>query len=146
MTLAKIYQAQGSLEKALDQLDRALGLEPSAAVAAECHVERSRNLYLGKKYQQALEAAELAISIGPDDALAYQQRGFALMELKRFKEAVANFDQYITKGGKPGTDFYRARGRAAMQLGAYLDASDDYGKAMDAGPDADLLAHRGWAF
>ena len=77
---------------------------------------------------------------------AHQQRGFVLVEIKRFKDAVASFDLCLAKGGKPGTDFYRAHGQAAMQLGAYLDASDDYSRAMDAGLDSELLTHRGWAF
>ncbi len=146
VTLAKVYQAQGSLDKALDQLDQVLGLDVPAAVAVECHVERSRSLYLCKEYHAALQAAEMAVTIGPDCAVAYQQCGFVLVELKRFKDAAASFDRFLAKGGKPGTDFYRARGRASMQLGAYLDASEDYTRALEAGPDSDLLVHRGFAF
>jgi eukaryotic-like serine/threonine-protein kinase len=146
VSLAKVYQAHHQLDKSNEQLALALDLHPTPAVEAECHVEQSRNLYFGKRYREAVSAAETAVQILPGYAEAYQLRGLALLELKRFGEALQSFDRYLALAGTPGPDFYRARGSAKMQLRDYLGAVEDYTRAAEAAPDSEVLAHRGWAY
>jgi tetratricopeptide (TPR) repeat protein len=144
--LALLYQAQQEFAKSNDVLDQALRLQPRKEIAVECHVERSRNFYLAKQYGPAVEAAETALAIMPTSADAELRRAFALLELKRYQSAKESFTFYLDKIGKPSGDFYRGRGQAHMQLGEYLNAKDDYTRALDLNPQADLFAHRGWAY
>jgi len=146
VTLAKLYQVQNEPDKSNEQLDLALRLHPVAPVEAECQAERSRNLFLGKQYQDALSASEAAVKTFPAFAEGHQRRAVALLQLQRFEESLQSLNQYLANDGTPGPDFYRARGQAKMQLRDYLGAKEDYTRALETLPDSDLLAHRGWAY
>jgi tetratricopeptide (TPR) repeat protein len=69
-----------------------------------------------------------------------------LLELRRYDEAVRAYNRYFADGGPAAAEVYRGRGQAHMKLRNYLGAVDDYTRALDMRPDADLHAHRGWAY
>src|SRR5262249_23581693 len=50
------------------------------------------------------------------------------------------------KESDPKGDAFRARGLARMKLGKYAEAADDYSRALERTPDAELHQHRGWAY
>ena len=42
-------------------------------------------------------------------------------------------------------DVFRGRGLARMKRGKYPEAAEDYSRALEHAPTADLYQHRGWA-
>jgi eukaryotic-like serine/threonine-protein kinase len=146
VNLAHVYQRQQRHEEAIAQLEQAIRLQPPERILAECHAEQARNLYLAGKYEAALQACAAALRIRPRQAVVLGFRGLALLELKRYEQAARAFDEYLKQGGEPIADIFRGRGLARVKQGNYLGARDDYTRALEFKPDADLHTHRGWAY
>jgi tetratricopeptide (TPR) repeat protein len=72
--------------------------------------------------------------------------GRALLAAGRYEEAEKSFDQYLQKGGEKKSDIFRCRGVARMKLGKYPGAVEDYSRALERAPDAEMYQHRGWAY
>jgi tetratricopeptide (TPR) repeat protein len=144
--LALVYQKQQRFDESTRRLDKALALSLGSSRAAECETERARNLYLTKRYADAVAACDAALKVLPSDAEAYQLKGSALLEMKREVEALRSFASYLENHGRPDADFYRRRGRARAQLRDYLGAVDDYTLAAQLRPDWEVFAYRGWAY
>jgi tetratricopeptide (TPR) repeat protein/predicted Ser/Thr protein kinase len=145
LNLAQVLLAQGQFEKAAEQLKTALRLGPPAQVVAGYHLERGRNLLRHRRYEEAIQACAAALELAPQQPLPCEVRGRALLALGRYEQAEKSFDQYLHKGGEAKSDIFRGRGLARMKLGKYLDAVDDYTRALEQAPDVDVYQHRGWA-
>jgi serine/threonine protein kinase/Tfp pilus assembly protein PilF len=146
LTLARVCQTQGRLEKSQELLAQALRQQLPARAAAECHVEQARNLYLAKRYHDVLKACAAAETALPGCADSHYLRAQALVQMKELAEAVKAFDAYLAKGGKATADFFRGRGAARFQAKDYLGARDDYTRVIEQAPGSDIYAHRGWAY
>jgi tetratricopeptide (TPR) repeat protein len=127
------------------ELERALKYRPPTEVVLDYHVERARHLLNANKAKEALAESEAALELRLDCPPAHEMRGRALLTLKRFEEAEAALDRFLTMGGKASADTFRARGQARMKQGKYADAVDDYTRALEKRPDAEIYQHRGWA-
>ena len=85
-------------------------------------------------YHSAVDLIGRAIAIFPDAAAFYNNRGNALLELKRLKAAVADYDKAISL--KPDyAQAYNNRGNALMELKRQKEAIADYDKAVSFKPD-----------
>jgi eukaryotic-like serine/threonine-protein kinase len=138
--------ARMNLPEATEHLKRALALEPPAAILADFHATRGRDLYHTKRYKEAVAACALALEQQPDSTFALGVYGQSLLELRRFAEAAKAFDRYLAAGGPVTVDAYRGRGQARMQLGDHLGAVDDYTRVIEQAPSPEIHAHRGWAY
>ncbi len=79
--------------------------------------------------QAAINAYTKVISLKPDDAKAYYNRGLAKGKLNRHEEAIADCDKAIEL--KPDyAEAYNNRGLAKNSLGRYEEAIADYGEAI----------------
>jgi tetratricopeptide (TPR) repeat protein len=145
LNLAHLYLYQGRFEEAAEQIKIATRLQPPVEVVAGYYVERARKLLTDKKYQLALESCDAALNLSPSQPLPHEVRGHALLSLGKCEPAETSFDQYLRKGGEEKSDLFRARGQARMKLGRYPEAVDDYTRALERAPDADIYQHRGWA-
>ena len=67
-----------------------------------------------------------------------------LLHLGRPKDALDAYDRYLAKG-KPLESVYRGRGLARAELGQYPGAIEEYTRALELQPTADVQAYRGWA-
>ncbi len=115
------------------------------AVAAD-HVERALIYQQAGKFQQALEACDLAIRLAPDRSDAHRLRGIALLGLKRYDEAVRALDTSLGKGAAPQA-IHEIRGLAHSWSGAYDRAISDYTLGLSKGrPSSSLYGNRGWAY
>jgi serine/threonine-protein kinase len=146
LNLAQVDLAQGRFEEAAEQARAALRLRPPAQVVAGYHVERGRNLLREKRYDEAVQECAAALELCPAQPLPHAVRGRALLELGRYEQAERSFDEYLRDGGEETSDIFRGRGLARMKLGKYPDAVDDYTRALERAPDADIYQHRGWAY
>ncbi len=78
-----------------------------------------------EKYDEALRLAEKAKQVYPEEAQANHISGLAEIKLKKFEQAVSDFNAYETKlPGNPNTIFYR--GYAYEGLVNRQKAADDY--------------------
>jgi tetratricopeptide (TPR) repeat protein len=71
--------------------------------------------------------------------------GRAALALERYEQAERAFDQYLRQGGEEKSDIFRGRGLARMKRGEHPEAVEDYTRALELAPDAEIYQHRGWA-
>jgi serine/threonine-protein kinase len=145
LNLAQLYLSQGRFEKAAEQVRTAMRFHPPSQVVVDYHVARGRILLRGKRHEDAVRACEAAQELAPHDPMAYEVRGRALLALGRCQAAERSFDQYLRSGGEEVSDIFRGRGLARMKLGKYPEAVEDYTRALERVPDAEIYQHRGWA-
>ncbi len=144
--LAWVHLARGEFEKAAEQVQRAARLHPPPLVILGYHIERARRLCQASKYREALADCDAALRVTPDSPLAHGVRARSLLELQRYAEAESAYNEYLRHGGEPTADLFRGRGLARMKRGRYPEAVDDYTRALERRPDADIYLHRGWAY
>ncbi len=78
-----------------------------------------------ERYDQALNFSEKAAQVYPQEAQADHLSGLARLRLKKFEEAVSDFNAYENKlGGNPNTMFYR--GYAYEGMNSIPKAAADY--------------------
>jgi tetratricopeptide (TPR) repeat protein len=145
LNLAQVHLAQGQFEEAAEQVRAALRLRPPVRVVADYHLERGRHLLRDKRYEEAVGACEAALRLSPHQPLSHEVCGRAWLALGRYEQAERSFDQYLRQGGEEKSDLFRGRGLVRMKLGKYPEAVDDYTRALELAPDADIYQHRGWA-
>lgn len=95
---------------------------------------------LEKRLGDALRLAETARQACPDEPHARHVRGFALLELRRYDAALADFMEYERRlAGNPVTTFFL--GRAYDGLGRRSDAIAHYRKFLATGAEGDFADH-----
>jgi tetratricopeptide (TPR) repeat protein len=98
--------------------------------------------YQNRDYERAVQLISKAISINPNVASAYSNRGNAFKGLGRLEEALASYDGAIAL--KPDSEDYYNRGNALRELGRVDEALVSYNKAVALKPDfAEALSNRG---
>lgn len=66
-----------------------------------------------ERFEEALEPLGCAVTLNPQSPLAWNARGYALMRLRRYQEAVADFDRALAL--KPDYENARRNREAALQ-------------------------------
>jgi len=146
LNLARALVLQRKPRDAALEVDRALALRPPGRVVAAYHLERARTLFADHQYESAAEAVDTAVHFAPEEPTAYRLRACVLCRLQRYSEASRAIDDYFRYHGQPDTDIFRLRGQVRMASAAYTDAVEDYSRAIELHPAADLYLHRGWAY
>lgn len=88
-----------------------------------------------KEYLQAIEFFEATLKTQPD-RYAWTGLGFALLQLGRYEEAVASYDQALALRSADETSWCN-RGHALYRLGRYPEALASYSQALKLEPDFD---------
>lgn len=122
------YLLDGQDEKVVEHLQMAVDLYPS-----DPHVHKI--LYIlqyqfMKDYEGAVISITRAIDAIPEYSLAYNQLGYALMELENYEKAEKAFDQYIKKAPHLANP-YDSKGDFYMRTKKYEKAWDSYMKAFE---------------
>ncbi len=122
------YLLDGQDEKVVEQLQMVIDLYP-----ADPHVHKI--LYIlqfqfMKDYEGAIKSIKRAIASTDEYPLAYNQLGYALMELEEYDEAEKAFDQYI-KSAPHLANPYDSKGDFYMTTKQYEKAYDSYIKAFE---------------
>ena len=139
---ARLYRTQNKLDKALDDLDSALG----ASACAEDHAERGRILLARRQYEDALAAFAEATRLRPSEPEVYRWKAEALLSLRRDRDAALALGAYLEKGGRPTAEVYRTRGQIRSRLGQFSSALNDFSEALGLQRDPLTLAARGWIY
>ena len=126
------YLLDGQEDKAVMHLQKAVDLYPS-----DPHLHKILYIlqyHLLKDYEGAIESINRAIKEVPDYPLAYNQLGYACMELDRYDEARKAFDSYIRLAPELANP-YDSEGDYYMNTGQYDKAYESYMKAYKIDPE-----------
>ena len=150
-TRADFFWRRGDFASARRDLHQALALDPAGSRAADDHVKLGQLLQRERKYEAAVRAYAKALELRPDHATALRLRAVAMLELRRYTEAVQALDAYLGRAdagrGSPLlAEAYRLRGLTRTQLGDREGALHDYTRSLDVQPDAATHRYRGWVY
>jgi tetratricopeptide (TPR) repeat protein len=129
--LGIIHHQRGDYNEALHQIDAALKINPTSALA---HRIRGNALQKLKRLAEAVASYDQAISLAPDDASSFNSLGNALGELKRFDEALASYNEAIALKGDHAGAFYN-RANVLHELQRFNEAVMSYHQAIRLKPD-----------
>jgi tetratricopeptide (TPR) repeat protein len=138
-----VYAGLGQYEKALDDLNRAIQLDPNRAPA----YNRRGNIYqkLGQ-YEQALADYKRAIQLNPEDITSYNNRGNIYANLGQYEKALADYERVVHLNPDDAIT-YNNRGTTYHDMGQYEQAIADFNEAIRLNPDyASAYNNRGNAY
>jgi tetratricopeptide (TPR) repeat protein len=157
--LADLYRSRadfcwrnGDLASARRDLRRAIALDrKNSRAVADDRVKLGQLLQRQQQYEAAVREYELALRIRPDHAAALRLRAVAMLELRRYGEAVRSLDGYLarvegSRGAARLAEAYRLRGLTRTQLGDHSGALHDYTRSLDVEADAATRRYRGWLY
>lgn len=122
------YLVSGQYEKVVENLKAAIQLYPEDPdVHKILYIIQFQIMW---DLEGAVETLENAIGAIPDYPLAYNQLGYALMELDEFKKAEEAFDTYIRLAPDVANP-YDSKGDFYMNTGQYEAAYESYMKAFE---------------
>lgn len=120
------YEETGQVDKAIEDLSAFIKLKPSEING----YRRRANAYIQKgDGKKALEDLNRAIVIAPKDFKLKRNRGELLMKLKRFKDAIVDFD-LIAKANSMDDEAFKSLGDAYFELGNYPLSLQNYNEAI----------------
>jgi protein O-mannosyl-transferase len=140
---ALVYSEIGQYDKALDDINKALAIDP---LSYGDYNNRGRS-YFGKGLiDTAIEDFGKAISINPNYDKAYYNRGFAYTEKKQYDKAIEDYNKAIAINPR----YYRTynyRGLAFYKKGLFDHAIEDFDTAITLRPNYDEAHnYRGLAY
>jgi predicted O-linked N-acetylglucosamine transferase (SPINDLY family) len=98
-----------------------------------------------KRYDEAIAHYDKAISLSPDSAGAWSNKGLVLSQFKRYDEAIAHYDKAISLN-PDSAEAWSAKGIALYELKHYDEAIAHYDKVISLNPDsAETWSHKGLA-
>lgn len=92
---------------------------------AEVYALIAEGFYREKEYLAAVEMATKAIELDPDEPNHWGSRGYNLLELGKYQEAIRDFDTALTLSSVNFSS-YIFRGRAYLGLGEIDKAREDF--------------------
>jgi tetratricopeptide (TPR) repeat protein len=117
--------------KAIEYLDKVIGLQPNSAEAYYNRGVAYDNL---GQYQPAIKDYNQAISLKPDYAEAFHNRGTIYSEIGQYQLAIKDFNEAIRLHPNDA-EAYHGRGFAYDKLDQYQRAIEDYNQAIRLQPD-----------
>jgi serine/threonine protein kinase/tetratricopeptide (TPR) repeat protein len=142
--LARALDCQGKSREAIEALDQAIRLAPSAIL----HLRRARLRLTVGDGNAARSDFDRARELEPvDSPIAHRARAEEALAAGRFPEATREFNRYLDARGVADADFYQARGLARANLGDDPGAVEDYTRALALEPNAsNMRTRRGWTY
>src|SRR5262249_48742637 len=124
--------AENSYAAQLDLLSKAIAINPGYAFA---HIVKSIVLSLGKKYPEAIEAAQTAVTLDPNAANGYAAIGQAEFGLGRCEQSIGHIKQAFGLSPRDpiGGVWHMLLGLDEGCLGQRDAAIVDFKRAIDAG-------------
>ncbi|MDX2431130.1 MAG: tetratricopeptide repeat protein [Bacteroides sp.] len=122
------YLIDGQNEKVVEHLQMAIDLYPRDPYVHK--ILYSLQFQYLKDVESAVESIQRAIAACPDYPQAYNQLGYALMDLDEYDQAEEAFDTYISKSPNTANP-YDSKGDFYMVTKQYELAFKSYSKAYD---------------
>jgi tetratricopeptide (TPR) repeat protein len=126
----RAWKEEGDWERALDDLDDAIRLDPGRSAWF-----RNRGLVYDelREYDQAIRDYDQAIRLDPRDALTYNHRGVAYKAKRDYDQAIRDYSAALHLDAK-WSDAYFNRGNAYKARKEFDQAIGDYGEAIRLDP------------
>jgi tetratricopeptide (TPR) repeat protein len=143
-----------NVPEAIKDYDLAIAKEPALSPnRIGDQLEKAKLLYRQKQYQEAVTICNEALT-GENEATAKKSqrirlhtlRSEALIELRRFAEAVESYDRAERLGWDPDAEGYRFRGLARGKMGRHSEAIADLSMSVEKNPLPEVFAERGWIY
>lgn len=96
-------------------------------------IKQIESAFQNKKYNEALDLCNYAITLAPKDIVAYRAKARLLQILRDFSEAEKYYDAAEKRGPLTADDFVN-RGIVKGEQQKYDSAIEDFGKALDLNP------------
>src|SRR5262249_15584423 len=133
VNLAQAYRRQNRLDLALEQLHRAVGVEPGLAhlyrLRARLYQERKQPDMALKNFDQAIRREN---TDSPSLVTDHVERGKLLLAERKSPEALASFDAAL-RCHKDHSLAQRLRAEALFQLGRYAEVIEAFDHYLDTG-------------
>ncbi len=126
--MSRCYQALGQYEEAIKNNDDAIHIRPDA----QLYTNKSDILREMKRYEEALDAAQKAIALDEDFALAYSAQGTIYLLQGKLEDAIASFDIGLTKDNSKTTIWHNL-GVAYYMLEEFEKAANAWREIIDLG-------------
>jgi tetratricopeptide (TPR) repeat protein len=115
----------GLYDKAIAHYDQALKIKNDWVIWSN----RASSLYNLKRFEEALEACDKALTLETKEASIWGNRGNALYELSNYEEAIACYDEALQLKPDDGS-VWRSRGKVLLDQGQYQEAVENFDKAL----------------
>ena len=141
-TLGSVYTATGKNAEAVEELKRALALDPNSD---------NGYLRLGRAYlatgqsEAALGALRKAVDLNPYYWYNHDQLGLAFYRMGRNKEALAEFKNAADLNPNNATEYNRI-GATYFRMGRLQDSIEQFKKVIKLQPSADAYTNLGTAY
>ena len=100
------------------------------------HFEQGEQyLWRDENYVKAIDSFTKYINLNPNDAMGYEKRGNSYQELKRYQEALQDYNKAIELNPDNSPDIYGKRGGIFGDLSQYQEAIKDYNKWLKLDPE-----------
>ncbi|MBS0223879.1 MAG: tetratricopeptide repeat protein [Proteobacteria bacterium] len=134
-----LYVEVGDFERALADFGAAISLLLiwNSDVADEVAAERAIVLSLMLRSQAGLDEVNALIAKHPDEVDAYRARAIIYLRMKRFDEAITDFDRGLAINDDRRADLLFGRGVAKLHKGDATESSSDLRQARQLVPDID---------
>ena len=101
---ANAYLDQGDTNRAIADYDEAIRLKPdyARALSNRCWTKA----FAGLPLQEALSDCEASVRLSPDSANALDFRGVVYFRMKRYDEAIADFNKALSRDPKLASSLY----------------------------------------
>ncbi len=142
INLGKTLDAQGEVEQAMAQFQKALQINPNFV---EAHNDLGIMLFEKGRVDEAIAQYQKALQIDPDDAETRNNLGFALFQKGRVDEAIVQY-QATLEINPHLAQVHDNLGNALFKRGEVDEAIAQYQKALQIDPDnADARNNLGFA-
>jgi len=132
-----IYEQTGQLPEAIQELEKAVELNPST----ELLVKLLGSYYVNEDYENAATTAERAIANEPDNVVLRIWLGRIYYQLGRFDDASRSFERAIELN--PGNALaYEALAQIDEETNDLVGAVDTYARMIEITPDSAFLHYR----
>lgn len=135
--LAHSLEREGNVQAALPLFKSSLDQSPDPGEIGSIHVHIASCLKEMERYEESLDALDLAEKANPELKEIYNLRGFCYFKLKRHDESIASFERVIELDPGSAID-YANIGSNLRELGHRQEAIRLYRIALELDPDIDF--------
>ncbi len=126
----KAYSALGKTQDALNDMNKAIAIDPSG----QNYCERGRVFHDSGQYDKAIGDYDKVLTLMPEDGNTYYNRALSNKAREQYKAAIVDFDKSLVL---IPNDFWALleRGRSKVFVPDYRGALEDLSKSIDIDPD-----------
>ncbi len=125
------YSSLKSYEKAIDDLNKAIELDPNNS---QFYLDRVNRYLSLMSYEKAIDDCNKAIELDPNNAEFYLGRGICYFFLKSYDKAIDDLNKAI-EFDPENSIYYVYRGECYLSLQSYDKAIEDFNKTIELNPE-----------